>query len=108
MRQFGVKIFCCLLYCLAWKSAQAGNADSVHIFSCSKVLLKPVLPVAPLHETVAMKSLSMPANFINPGFFCRQEVKLDKKLPMPLRFRLGNMEYSNWLEQKPNSQIPQQ
>lgn len=37
------------------------------------------------------------------GFFCKKEVQLDRLTPMPVRFRLGSMEYVNWLEQKPNS-----
>ncbi|XZF15677.1 hypothetical protein ACTHGU_06035 [Chitinophagaceae bacterium MMS25-I14] len=58
-------------------------------------VVKPVVP----HMQVAVLSFS--SSFINPGFFCRQEVKMDRKLPLPLRFRLGSLQYCNWLEQKP-------
>jgi hypothetical protein len=34
------------------------------------------------------------------GFFCRQEIKMDKVLKVPLRFRLGSVEQCNWLEGK--------
>ena len=46
--------------------------------------------------------LNVPANFAtsNYGFFCRQELKLDKKTVMPIRFRLGSMEECNRLEGK--------
>jgi len=40
------------------------------------------------------------------GFFCRQELQADKKLPMPVRFRLGSMQQNDWLESKPNAQKP--
>ena len=41
------------------------------------------------------------------GFFCRQELKLDKQTAVPVRFRLGGMQQTDWLESKPNAQKPQ-
>ena len=34
------------------------------------------------------------------GFFCRQELKM-QQAHIPITFRLGSMDYCNWLEQKP-------
>ncbi len=39
----------------------------------------------------------------NLGFFCRQEVKLDKVLAIPIRFRLGSREYVDRMEGKGGS-----
>ncbi len=47
--------------------------------------------------------LNMPtgSTYINNlGFICRYELKLDKVLAVPLRFRLGSMEYVDRLEGK--------
>lgn len=37
------------------------------------------------------------------GFICKTELKLDKITPVPFRFRLGSLDYVNWLERKPNA-----
>ena len=40
------------------------------------------------------------------GYFCRQEIRLEKMTSIPIRFRLGGLDYVNWLEQKPNAIKP--
>jgi hypothetical protein len=44
----------------------------------------------------------LPADFYSKqlGFVCKQEIKMDKVIKVPFRFRLGSVEQCDWLEGK--------
>jgi hypothetical protein len=96
-------LFC--MYCLSTTNAY-----------CQKKLVLPntILVFKPIQifsckDTVAKKTIS-PSMLVSPtfycdnlGFFCKQEIKIQKFIKFPFKFRLGSVQYVDYLEGKAGS-----
>lgn len=51
-------------------------------------------------EIVSIKAMPSAFCYKELGFFCKIELKLDKFIVTPIRFRLGSLDYTNSLEGK--------
>ncbi|MCP9752962.1 hypothetical protein [Ferruginibacter sp. HRS2-29] len=72
----------------------ANKASAIYSL-LQNITQKPILSTVPV----------IPANFYstNLGFFCKKEWKIEKATKIPFRFRLGSVQYVDYLEGKPNS-----
>lgn len=50
----------------------------------------------------------LPGNFYTQhfGFFCKKELMIEKAIKIPVKLRLGSLEYCNYLEAKSGSRNP--
>ncbi|MCC6290217.1 MAG: hypothetical protein IT249_20240 [Chitinophagaceae bacterium] len=64
---------------------------------------KPFLSNAFIRNT-SFQNNRLPANYYSAGlgFFCKKELAVEKATKVPLRFRLGSLNYCNQLEGKEN------
>ncbi len=71
-------------------------------FSPKKTAEKPVF----LLSLVSCSVVNADFYTRNFGFFCKKELQFEKVTKIPLRFRLGSLQYNDYLEGKPNAINP--
>jgi len=69
----------------------------------NKVLYIDHLPGKILSQPLIQQPVSANYYTRHLGLFCRKEWQLERVVSIPFRFRLGSLEYVNWLEGKKGS-----
>ncbi len=106
-----------LIFCMIF-AVKVASCQNLSVFSFSKALHQPVkkpenkliinaIPVNKssifINNFTIIPVVSPGFYASNLGFFCKQEIKLEKNLNVPFRFRLGSVQSCDRLEGKPNT-----
>lgn len=87
-------MFRCIILTLSISAAHA-QSDSSHIISRAQLKSR--------NTTVTPRiSQLLPSDHYakNLGFMCKKELQIQKAVKLPIFFRLGSIDYSNYLEGK--------
>lgn len=69
----------------------------------AKLNIKPVIIILNPVSCSVIRADFYAQNF---GFFCKKELQFEKATKIPLRFRLGSLQYNDYMEGKPNTVNP--
>jgi hypothetical protein len=80
--------------------------DTVNSRSLKSFMVDARIPANPFLVTLRPNPFEKKSYRQPLSFFCQKEWQFEKATSIPLRFRLGSIEYTDYLEQKPNAPRP--
>lgn len=97
----GLFLFFCMIFVMAFGFAQQNIVKA----NTSKVFIPSYLYPNLWSDPKKTPRVVVPSNFYvkNMGFFCKQELKLQAATNLPLKFRLGSVQYCDKMEGKLNT-----
>jgi len=99
---------CLTLICPILLTALAAPAQNVQSTTACKVndSLTPSLALIRHPFATPLPAVSPDFYSRNLGFFCKKEIQVEQKTKLPLRIRLGSLQYTDWLESKAKTPAP--
>jgi hypothetical protein len=108
-RFYNFLIVCLLMLCVLFTEAQMGK--NILQDTLMTVKINALAPPAPLYFSIQNRismsnlfkqSAVIPGNYYtqNFGIICKKELQMQKTIALPVFFRLGSLDYVNWMEGK--------
>jgi hypothetical protein len=94
-----------LFFCTVFVVSSAKAQQKLVKASAAKDFMKSYYTSTTLYNVnISPQNLVSPNFYVkNLGFFCKQELKWEAATGIPLKFRLGSVQYCDWMEGKKNT-----